>query len=341
MSVEDMPRVRLANLPTPLQEMTRLSRLLGGPRLFIKRDDLTGLALGGNKLRMLEYLIGDALNKGADTIITSGYLQSNHCRLTAAAARMAGLEPVIVFNEECPKKFSGNMIINHFFGAKMYFVSAEKKSLSPQQYHEECAKKSDQLVQEISRKLKKEGKKPYVIPRGGRSLFGTAGYFTATIEIYHQLLDIGIKASYFVLPVASTGTITGLILGSQALSLENKVLGFSVLRYASDAKKLIMEEIEKDAISLGYKFPLDREKFDINDSYIGDGYAIPSKEGMQAMKLLARTEGILLDPTYTGKAMAGLIDMIRKGYFHKDDKIVFIHTGGLPILFADYLADYL
>jgi D-cysteine desulfhydrase family pyridoxal phosphate-dependent enzyme len=333
MRLDQMPRVRLAKLPTPLEKMSNLSKVLGGPQLFIKRDDLTGLALGGNKLRMLEFFLGDAIDKGADTIITSGYPQSNHCRLTAAATRMAGLHPIIVHTGERPEKLSGNMIINYLFDAETYFVSVDE-NLPLQQRHEECVNRGEMLVNEIREKLERSGKKPYVIPRAGRSLFGTAGYVTAMVEMYHQMLDMGIKADYIILPTASTGTMSGVILGSQAASLNANVLGISVLRNAADSMELLNEELEKDALSLGFDFAIDRSKYRIDDNYIGPGYGIATEETLEAMKLLAKTEGILLDPTYTGKAMAGLIDMIGKGLFDEGDTIVFIHTGGLPILFT-------
>lgn len=332
MRFEAMPRVRLADLPTPLEELTNLRRLVGGPRLLIKRDDKTGLGYGGNKLRKLEYLLGDALRQGADTIITSGAAQTNHGRLTAAAAAKLGLKCVLVLTEEQPAHCEANMILDKLFGAEMYYVTIDRE-IPASERNDAYLAAGDLLTQEIVQRLRREGHKPYVIPRGGRSLYGTCGYILAAFELYQQLINNGITADYIVLPTATCSTMTGIVLGTKIFSLSTQVLGISVSRSAAVGKAMVAEEFNHDAAALEYDYRLKPDEVQITDAFLGDGYAIPTPATYAAINLLARQEGILLDPVYTGKAMAGLINLIQQGYFGVNQTVVFLHTGGSPVLF--------
>jgi D-cysteine desulfhydrase family pyridoxal phosphate-dependent enzyme len=332
MRFEAMPRVRLADLPTPLEELTKLRRLIGGPRLLIKRDDKTGLGYGGNKLRKLEYLFGDALRQGADTIITSGAAQTNHGRLTAAAAAKMGLKCMLVLTEERPAKCEANMILDKLFGAEMFYVTIDQAIPACDRNNAYLAA-GELLTQDIVQRLQQEGHKPYVIPRGGRSLPGTCGYILAVLELYQQLIAQGITADYIVLPAATCSTMTGVLLGTKVFSLSTKVLGISVSRSTAVSKALVTQEFNHDATALEYSWRISPDEVQVTDAYLGDGYAQPTPATYAAINLLAREEGILLDPVYTGKAMAGLIDLIQQGYFGADKTVVFLHTGGSPALF--------
>jgi len=329
---EAMPRVKLADLPTPLEELKNLRRLIGGPRLFIKRDDKTGFAYGGNKLRKLEYLLGDALQQGADTVITSGAAQTNHGRLTAAAAAKLGLQCILVLTEPQPERWEANLILDRLFGAELHFVNIDPAT-PPGEQNRAYLAGGDLLIEKIVSKLKAEGRKPYVIPRGGRSLPGTCGYILAVLELYQQLVAEGITADYIVLPAATGSTMTGVLLGTRICNLGSKVIGISVSRSVAEGRELVSEEFNRDAAALGYSWRIEPAEIEITDAYLGEGYALPTPATYDAIKLLARQEGILLDPVYSGKAMAGLIDLIRRGYFRPDETVVFIHTGGSPVLF--------
>ena len=338
MRLEELPRAHLASLPTPLEEMTRIREELGGPRIFLKRDDLTGLGFGGNKLRKLEFLMGDALSKGADTIVTSGAPQTNHGRLTAAAAAKLGLKCVLVITEEEPETDEGNIVLYKLLGAQLHYVSIDPgipKAQRPKAY----LKAGDKVLSELVEELKAQGRKPYVIPRGGRSLQGTSSYAAAMLELYSQLMHRHIKADYIVLPAATCSTMTGIVLGSKILSLDTKIIGICVSRSALEGKSMLTEEFAKDSAALGYDFTIKPEDILITDEYLGEGYGIATKETREAIKLFAEKEAVFLDPVYTGKAMGGLLDLIRKGYFSTDDTIVFFHTGGSPVVFTKTTAE--
>lgn len=334
MRLEKMPRVSLAHLPTPLEEMKRLSETLGGPRLFIKRDDATGLAFGGNKARKLEFIMADAIEQGCDVIITSGGVQTNHGRMTVAAATKLGLKPVLILTGEEPEFYQGNLTLDYLLGADIHFVTiddCEDKAEKAQKLRE----KGEKVAQEVKTKYESKGHKCYIVPRGGRCSPGTAGYLNATLEIYQQLIHKKVKADYIVTAVGSTSTMSSLILGNKVFNTGIKVVGFSVSRSADECKDRILEELEKDVKYYEYDgVSFTKDEITVFDDYIGPGYALPTKAGIEAIKLLAEKEAIILDYVYTGKAMAGLIDCIRKGYFKKDDTIIFLHTGGGPAMFA-------
>jgi len=319
--ISKIPRVNLVNLPTPLQAMPRLSKILNGPRLWIKREDCTGLALGGNKERKMEFAMADALSKHADTVITTGPIQSNHSRATAAAANRLGLKAILVLRGKKPKNYSGNLLLNYLSGADIRFVQIGSQE-------------SRSIMEEIAEKVKKEGHTPYIIPGGASYPIGAVAYVDAMAELLKQAKDIGIEINYLVHAAGSGGTQAGLVLGNKILKTNVKILGICVEPGGDHlAKKTV--EIANGAA----KILESAETVNLNDAvliedYVGQGYEILTEEVAEAIRLVAQTEGIFLDPVYTGKAMAGLIDMVRQRKFEKDDNIVFLHTGGAPTLFA-------
>lgn len=337
MRFEMLPRQNLANLPTPLEELTRLNEIVKGPKIWIKRDDLTGLAFGGNKLRKLEYLIGQALDEGADTIVTSGSIQTNHGRLTAAACARTGLECILVVTEEDDNIYESNRILQAFLGSKLAFVD-DVKPLEGETMAKAQLRVGDQKILEVMKSLQKEGKKPFYIPRGGRSLQGTASYVNAMGEIKKQVETLNIQIDYIIVAAATCSTLTGILLGARVFDFKTNVIGISVSRDIAEGQQLVVEEFNRDAKALGYPYQIHTEEVNILGDYLGEGYGIPSKESYEAMELLGKTEAIMLDPIYTGKAMAGLLDLARKNYFSEQENVLFIHTGGGPLLFLDSVA---
>lgn len=340
MGYEKMNRVQFATLPTPLEELKNLRKVIGGPRVFMKRDDLNGLGLGGNKLRKLEYLIGDALSQGCDVIITSGDGQTNHGRLTAAACAKMGLECYLVITSDPVDSFEGNQILQYLFGAKEVFCDVDH-AVPPEKMAKERLRAGDVKIAQLVDKLKKEGKKPYVIPRGGRSTCSTASYTRCLCEeVKPQLDTLGVeKLDYIISPCATSSTMTGITLGNKVSGLNAKVIGVALSRSVEEGKDMLMEEFAKDAAFLEYDQTLSREEITILGDYIGEGYGIPTEKGMETIKLFARTEGIIVDPTYTGKTMSAYIDLVRKGYFKEDDTVLLFHTGGIPLIFLSATAE--
>jgi len=329
MQLGAIKRVSLGLFPTPLEELRALSRHLDGPRIFIKRDDLNGLGLGGNKLRKLEYTMADALAQGATCVITTGAVQSNHCRLVVAAANKLGLKAYLVLAGEEPDLATGNLFLDKILGAAgIYFVPKSNA------YKKEEKGPVEQKVKELEAELKARGEVPYYIPNGCKPLHGALGYAGCVREVVDQLFRLGLAPDCFVAACGSTSTQTGLILGSQLYCQGMaKVVGISISR----KREQLIEKIEGslaevyDFLGLEGKFVQD---IIVCDEYVGEGYGLPTPAMKEAVELVARTEGIILDPVYTGKAMAGLIDLVRKGYFRNEDTIVFVHTGGIPGLFA-------
>lgn len=329
MELENFSRVRIANLPTRIHALDRLSKELATPNLFIKRDDETGLAFGGNKVRKLEYIMADAIDQGADVIITSGGAQSNHGRLTVAAAVSFGLKPVLVITDEEPEEYKGSLALDELMNADLHFVTVEKGEGIA-----EAVEKGEMKVNELKDYYERKGMKAYIVPRGGRSTQGTAAYVTATLEMYQQIINQHLKIDYLVTAVGSSSTFGSLILASKLFNTGIKPIGISVAYSAEDCKEMILEQIEGDKKHFGFDVEISEEDIIVFDRYIGPGYAIATQESIDSIKLLARTEAIFLDPNYTGKAMAGLIDLIKTGYFSNDDGIIFLHTGGMPALFS-------
>ncbi|NNF99106.1 MAG: D-cysteine desulfhydrase family protein [Desulfobacteraceae bacterium] len=322
MKTDNLPRFHLAEMNTPLEKMHKLAADLGGPGLLIKRDDLTGLAMGGNKIRKLEFLIGDALSRGADAVITAGGAQSNHCRLTAAAAVRAGLGCELVLSGSPPDLPNGNLLLDHLFGACVTWCSRDEREAQ---------------MESVAEALRTKGKKPYVIPVGGSNEIGTVGYVLAIEELMHQLSEKRLSADYVVVASSSGGTQAGLTLGADVYGYSGKILGISIdqVKTGESAFPPVMARIAKaTADRIGTTCELHEKDFLLNCDYLGAGYAIPGDREREAIEMTSRLEGILLGPVYTGRAMGGLIDLVRKGFFKPDETVVFWHTGGTPELFA-------
>ncbi len=309
-------RVPLAHLPTPIEALPHLSRLLGGPQLFIKRDDLTGLGLGGNKTRKLEYLAPDALAKGAKTLITTGAVQSNHCRQVAAAAAKLGLDCQLILTGNEPGEAQGNLLLDKLSGAQIFFTTKANR---------------DQELQLRFQQAQRDRRKPYLIPYGGSNTIGALGYLNAMVE----LKDQGLEPDWIVFATSSGGTQAGLILGAHITGFRGKILGISIEHSSDPFSAQIADLVNKTVDELGYDWSVTSREVLINDSYCQAGYGVLTSAEIEAVNLLARTEGILLDPVYTGRATAGLLDLIRKGFFRPEEKVLFWHTGGTPALFAE------
>ncbi|RMF83057.1 MAG: D-cysteine desulfhydrase [Nitrospinota bacterium] len=314
------PRVRLAHLPTPLEEMQVLTRTLGGPRLFIKRDDCTGLAFGGNKTRKLEFLLGHAQKQGADTLITEGGVQSNHCRQTVAAAIRCGMECVLVLDQGERREVTGNLLLDQILGARIVLVE-KREERQP-------------TMERIAAELRSQGKHPYIIPTGGSNGIGAVGYASVVHELEMQANELGIPIDAIVAASGSGGTQGGLVLGAKLLHSQAQIIGISDGAPRERLVEDVLRVAREGAAYLQVPLTFTPEEIMVYDEYAREGYGVPNPGMIEAVRLLARTEGILLDPVYSGKAMAGLIDLVRQGVFRKDQVIVFIHTGGTPALFA-------
>ena len=325
LQLDRFPRVRLGHLPTPLEPMARLSAHLGGPTLWIKRDDCTGLATGGNKTRKLEYLLGDALRQGADTLITLGALQSNHARQTAAAAAKLGLKCVLVLEERVSQatdayRHNGNVLLDRLLGAELKYVPRDSSMTA--------------ATKTAAEDVRQAGGKPYVIPGGGSNAIGALGYVGCALEILQQAAGLGVRIDRAVHATGSSGTQAGLIAGFDGMRSGVRVLGITVGRPRDNQEKNIARLLDETWMHLGMTGTAPHDNIEANDNYFGEAYGIPTPAMKEAVGLLAETEGVLLDPVYSGKAMAGLIDLVRQGTFNKDENVVFIHTGGQAGLFA-------
>lgn len=315
------PRVNLATLPTALQPAERLSAALGGQvRIWIKRDDNTGLALGGNKARKLEFLVGEALAEGCDTLITTGGPQSNHCRMTAAAAVKAGMQCHLVFSGHAIELRQGNMLLDELLGARLHFPGASDV--------EAISREMSNLASE----LEKAGRRPYIIPLGGSNTTGALGYVNAVRELLLQAEEQHVQFEAIYHASGSGGTQAGILAGLALHHIPAQVVGVSVSRPSEVFAPQIKELTSQLLCRLGLNAA---PEVNVDDSFVGSGYGIPTKESEQALQLLARTEGLIIDPVYTAKGMAGLIAAVRKGCFAPGSNVLFWHTGGSPALFAD------
>jgi L-cysteate sulfo-lyase len=325
MHLAKFPRVRLGHLPTPLEAMPNVTKLLGGPQLYIKRDDCTGLSSGGNKTRKLEFLMADALEKGADTIITQGAIQSNHARQTAAAAAKLGLKCQILLENRTGSNApdyceSGNVLLDHLHGAPTAnFAGGTDMNAA---------------MEKLAEKLRSKGGKPYIIVGGGSNPIGALGYANCALELTAQANDMGLRIDHLVHATGSAGTQAGLVAGLEGIRSHIPVLGIGVRAPKTVQEENVFRLACATADLLGMSGAVARERVVANTDYVGDGYGIPTQGMIEAVNMLARTEGILLDPVYSGKGMAGLIDLIRKGHFNKSDNVVFLHTGGSVGLFG-------
>jgi L-cysteate sulfo-lyase len=325
MHLARFPRVHFAHLPTPLEPMANLTRLLGGPSLFVKRDDCTGLATGGNKTRKLEFLIGDALRLGADTLITHGAVQSNHVRQTAAAACRFGLRCEALLERRVPGhgpeyEATGNVLLDRLLKARLHLVAAGTDM--------------DAACAEVAEAVRRRGGRPYIIPGGGSNAIGALGYVDAGLELLQQANARDLRTDGVIVGTGSTGTQAGLVCGLEGANAGIDVLGICVRRPQAPQEEAVHQTASATALHLGIKGGIDRARVMANGDYVGLGYGIPTAGTLEAIRIAAEQEGLLLDPVYTGKAMAGLIDLCRQGFFAKDQNIVFLHTGGSAALFA-------
>jgi D-cysteine desulfhydrase family pyridoxal phosphate-dependent enzyme len=313
-------KVCFAGFPTPLQRMSHLSKVLAGPRLFVKRDDMTDLAFGGNKARKLEFLFADAKKKGADVVISVGAVQSNCACMVASAASRLGMKPVLVLVGKEPDVPDGNLLLDKLLSAEIHFIDGSGPHV-------------EDFMNRLADEFREKGHNPYVIPAGASIPLTVPGYALAMEELVNQFREIGETFDYVVCACGTGGTQAGLIFGAKLLDIKTKILSASVFASKADASRTIAQLVNGSAKLLDVDFSIVPEEVTVFDDYIKEGYGVLNSEVTEALKLVAETEGIFLDPVYTGKAMVALIDLIKKGYFKKDDNVVFFHTGGLPALF--------
>jgi len=320
-SIEDVPRVRINFLPTPLVELKRLSDVLAGPRILMKRDDLTGLALGGNKTRKLEFLLGEALSQGCDAVITGGAAQSNHCRQTAGAAAAVGLECHLALGGKQPAHPDGNLLLDHLFGAIVHWCGDLTKG---------------ERIPDIADKLRLNGRRPYIIPYGGSNVVGAMGFVAAVIELERQLAAQNDAVDVLIIPSSSGGTHAGMTVGVDLCDLPTQIIGIGIDKREPGEppyESVLATLANQIAKKLGLVPRYTENSFQMRYDYFGGGYGVVSELEREAMDLTAMHEGILLDPVYTGRAMGGLIDMVRNKEFASTDTVLFWHTGGTPALF--------
>lgn len=322
--LDDLARYPLATLPTPLERVPRLSEKLEIDLLF-KRDDLTGFALGGNKARKLEFLVADALNHGADMLVTGGGTQSNHARMTAAAARKVGMNCTLVFFGSKPDRVNGNLLLDELLGADYVYANTDDKN------------ETDRILELTAHTLEEQGLKPYLIPVGGSTVLGCLSYVIAVRELLEQLKAREVKADYIVVTTGSCGTHAGILAGIKYYHANPSVCGITVSRPKAECDIRISSLFAKTMDFLASPIALEPSDIIVKDGYIGPGYAIPTDAGNAAIRTVARLEGVFLDPVYTGKTMAGLMDLVRRGEIRKGSTVIFWHTGGVPGLFG--LAD--
>ena len=321
---DQFPRVPLCHRPTPIEPMPRLSAALGGPTLFIKRDDCTGLATGGNKTRKLEFLVGEAIRENADMLVTQGAVQSNHVRQTAAAAARHGMKCHVLLERRVPDRdadyeATGNVLLDDLFGATREFrgpgldMNAEAEA--------------------VTAKLRDDGNRPYFIPGGGSNTVGALGYANCAQEIADQSREMGQSFDWLVMGTGSTGTQAGLVAGFHAIGHDLPVMGISVRQPREGQMTAVHGLTQRTLEKLGAD-GIELSKILVDDGYVGEGYGIPAQSTLEAIHLTARQEGILLDPVYSAKGMAGLIGLVRSGFFKPTDNVLFLHTGGATALFA-------
>lgn len=330
MNLARFPRIRLAHLPTPLEYLERLSRALGGPDIWIKRDDCTGMSTGGNKTRKLEFLMAEAKAQGADIVVTQGATQSNHARQTAAVTARMGMDCHILLEDRTGRtdpayRDNGNVFLDRLHGA-----SLEHWPANPDMNGE---------VEKAASRLRAQGRRAYAIPGGGSNPTGALGYVNCAIELLNQANDMGLRIDHIVHATGSAGTQAGMVAGLAGMSSGVPLLGIGVRAPKQQQEENVFKLACATAEKLGCRGVVHREQVAANCDYVGRGYGIPAPDTIEAISLLARTEGILLDPVYSGKGMAGLIDLCRRSVFRKSQNIVFLHTGGSAGLFG-YVADF-
>jgi D-cysteine desulfhydrase family pyridoxal phosphate-dependent enzyme len=312
----NIPRVKLAHLPTRIEFLPRVTAALGGPKIYCKRDDQTGLGFGGNKTRKLEFLLAEAEAVNARSLVSVGAIQSNHCRQVAALAAKFGYGCILVLSGDEPELATGNLLLDQLFRAEIVWATRENRL---------------QVLDETIRQAQENGRKPYKIPYGGSSATGMMGYVGAMRELAAET-D---KFDWIVTASSSGGTQAGMVLGALTTGFAGKILGICIEGSAQELAETVMSLVREGATLIGEKIDISSEILLVNDHYIGGGYGVMDKPEIEAIKLFASYEGLLLDPVYTGRAAAGMIDLVRNGFFRKEDKVLFWHTGGTPALFAE------
>lgn len=313
--------IKLAQAPTPIIKLERISKQFEGPEMYLKRDDYTGLATTGNKIRKLEFLLAEAQAQNCDYVITCGGIQSNHARTTAVAAAKIGMKSHLVLRNGISKDLEANPLLNRLVGAEMEYITTEEYQ------------RVDEIMNRAAENLKNQGRRPYVIPEGGSNELGALGYVKAAEEIAQQLKTMKLKIHHIVVPVGSGGTYAGLLLGKFLYDLPAQIFGINVCDNESYFVKKIYEIITKAVKRFNFDLKISKSDIKIIDGYVGKGYGLSRQEEIEMIKRVAQTEGVILDPVYTGKAFYGLYDQIRAGTFKQDEKVLFIHTGGIFGLF--------
>jgi D-cysteine desulfhydrase len=319
MLTDALPRARLGFFPTPLEELPRLSKALGGPRLFVKRDDQTGLATGGNKTRKLEFTVGEALRQGADTLVTLGAVQSNHARQTAAAAAATGLRCVLVLRGNPPAAATGNLLLDHLLGARVVFSGNETR---------------ERVAERVMEEERGAGHRPFLVPVGASDEIGAPGFVAAMEELDAQLRERRLHLDRIVVASSSFGTQAGLCVGAKRLALGVQIAGIAIDSSAEELRREVSRIAARTERRMGLEPSISAGDVVGYDGYLGGGYAVLGEPEKEAILLAARTEGLLLDPVYTGRAMAGLVDLVRRREFGAGENVLFWHTGGTAALHA-------
>lgn len=318
------PRLPLTPLPTPLEFAPNLTEYLGGPRIYIKRDDLTALAFGGNKTRKLEFLMPQAVEQGADTLITLGGVQSNWVRQTVAVARKLGMEAVAVLEGEMPQSCQGNLLLDHIMGARLIYDPNVTQALEDQEIQEKFP-----ITGKVAADYRAMGRKPYLLPLGGATPLGNLGYINAVDELNDQMQALGIRADYLIAATGTGGTQAGIECGLRLSGAGTKMLGISVSHHTRPKEEEIAELCNATMQMLGCVGErFESREISVNYDYIGQGYGAVTRQALEAIRIAAETEGLILCHTYAGKAFAGMIDLIRRGVLTRSDTVVFLHTGG-------------
>ncbi len=335
--IQNYPKKDLIQRPTPFYKLENLSRFLGGPQIYIKRDDLTGLAFGGNKSRKLEYIMQDILDKEADVVITWAALQSNWCLQTAAAAKRYGIQPILVLFKtyDLPEEYDGNLLMDFLLGADIRIREAEKGQLIREE-------EAEDLIADVILEVKQKGLTPYFAPIGGSMVggsmtipLGAIGYVDAYVEMMEQASELDVDVNAVLLASGSGGTQAGLAVGALAMGKNVKVIGVSVSEEKQSYKERIWKISGDTVEALHLDIQTELSDIIVYDEYLKEGYGIVNKDVSEAIRITAENEGIFLDPVYTGKAMSAFIDLCGKGHFKKDDNVVFFHTGGTAALFPN------
>ena len=325
MNLAQFPRTKLCTAPTPLEHLPRLTRELGGPEIWMKRDDLTGMGGGGNKVRKLEFLAGDALAQGADHLVTQGAVQSNHVRQTAAVAAKLGLGCTAVLEHRIETNShdylaSGNVLLDHLMGISLEYRPGGTDMQA--------------AIEEVGARLRAEGARPYLIPGGGSNAVGALGYANVAFELVAQANEMGLRIDRLVHATGSAGTQAGLVAGLHAMSSPVRVLGIGVRNPREKQEANVLALARATARHMGVEREVPAGAVEANCDYVGGGYGVPTPGMVEAVRMVARAEGIFLDPVYSGKGMAGLIDLVRRGVFRAGENVVFLHTGGAVGLFG-------